>query len=280
MSKLSLVKQGEQPLIVAPPATAITPRQLPLITRKAIIEYPQASGNETADSLGEVEADDHQRYYIKGDAHGRLVRASEWLSTFIAEEVHIGAPAALPIQLSDGSIVFGSRRIACVSDKMITVNFLITPTNAYTDGSNSGLISILSSIYALDLFLNNDDRHFGNYLSIDDGGIRRLYVFDFSRALFWNWPWHGFPAAQKHTKTGQCGVFLRQAHGFDIVAAGNTIDRLEQIDSSMISSWINRMPEDWLPVSTKLSFLDWWASDQKPRRLEALRGGLTDGSLL
>ncbi|HWX63499.1 hypothetical protein, partial [Bradyrhizobium sp.] len=65
--------------------------QFQLFPRKALIQYPKAQ--PTADSLGEVEADDRFRYYIKGDAHGRPVRASEWLGTHLAESVGISAPA-------------------------------------------------------------------------------------------------------------------------------------------------------------------------------------------
>src|SRR5688572_5208932 len=96
--------------------------QLVLFSRKALIEYPPTV--PTADSAGYVEADDQQRYYIKGDSNGRPVRASEWLSTHMAEMVGVAAPGAVAIERLNGDLVFGSRRIANVADQVETQKYL------------------------------------------------------------------------------------------------------------------------------------------------------------
>lgn len=251
-------------------------RQLPLFARKALAEYPQQTAS--ADLLGEADADDNHRYYIKGDAHGRFVRASEWLCTHIAEEVHIGAPAPMAIERLDGMLVFGSRRIVGVSDIVTTAAFLTTPTLSNSGSLATGLQPILSSIYVLDLFLNNEDRHLGNFLSIDDNGVRRLYAFDFSRALFWNWPWTGFPLPGQNTRV--IGGLLRQMHGFDLMVANATLDRLAALASDTVESFINRMPSDWLPEGICSDFVSWWSNGQRQLRVEALRKGISDGTLL
>jgi hypothetical protein len=67
--------------------------QLQMLPRKAIVQYPKVE--QTADSLGEVEADDGIRYFVKGDEPGRATRASEWLGTLPAECVGISVPAPL-----------------------------------------------------------------------------------------------------------------------------------------------------------------------------------------
>jgi hypothetical protein len=264
-------------LPLVPIATAPSlARQDGLFYRKALIEYPQST--LSADSLGEVEADDYHRYYIKGDAHGRRVRASEWISTHIAEEVHIGAPAPMVIERTNGDIVFGSRRIAGVADITVTTAYLTSPTASNVSPASSGLGSILSGIYALDMFLHNDDRHLGNYLSVDDNGVRRFYTFDFSRALLWDWPWKGFPP--KNCNTRRYGELLRSLHGFDIVAARSTIDRLTSLTATSVDGFINRMPADWLSEPTRSEFSNWWKSGECKQRLDALRAGIDDGSLL
>ncbi len=181
---------------VAPAAPAIL--QYQLFARKAEIQFPPAI--VTADSLGEVEADDQLRYFVKGDAHGGLVRASEWLGTLIAEEVRIGAPTPMLIEMIDGTIVFGSRSIPGVFDAITTIAYLSTPTLTNSTRPATGLQAVLSAIYALDLFIFNDDRHANNYLSLDDNGTRRFYAFDFSRAMFWQWPWNDFPPATCNTE--------------------------------------------------------------------------------
>lgn len=258
------------------PPTSIVPRQIPLFTRKAITEFPPS--RKTADALGEVEADDRHLYYIKDDSHGHFTCASEWLSTHIAEEVGITTPTPAAIERLDHSIVFGSRRIAGVSDLIETYNFLISTTISNTSKQSVGLKEVLSSIYALDLFLYNDDRHLGNYLSVPDGDIRRLYAFDFSRALFWKWPWNGFPT--KDDKTRICGHLLQELHGFDHAAADATLDRLSALDVSTIRSFIGRMPSNWLSPDRCADFVAWWSDGSKMSRIDNLRKGFSNGTLL
>jgi hypothetical protein len=247
-----------------------------MFPRKALIEYPPAK--LTADCLGMVDADDGGSYYIKGDVPGRSVRASEWLGTHIAEAVGIQAPAPVAIELNSGSIVFGSRRIAGVADDVLTRTYLMTPSASNLAMPIAGLATLLSKIYALDLFLHNEDRHFGNYLSIDDNGVRRLYAFDFSRAVFWQWPWNGYPAATTNTRTH--GKVLRQLHGFDSVAAGSVLDNIRALAPATIESFINQMPSDWSSIGLRAQFVDVWSTGHCTTRVDALRKGLSDGTLL
>ena len=260
------------------PRTAFlsSPQQFQLFARKAIIEFPPKQ--QSADSLGEVEADDNCLYYVKGDAHGRSVRASEWICTQIAEAIGIAAPAPAVIELQDGSTVFGSRRIAGVADAAITTAYLTSSSASNAGIPAQGLKSLLSKIYALDMFLNNTDRHLGNYLSVDDNGVRRLYAFDFSRALFWEWPWVGYPSADVHTRTW--GSVLRRLHGFDIVAANSTISGLGALAPAAVEGFINQMPEDWISIGQRSQFMAAWTDGAFQVRLDGLRKGFTDGSLL
>jgi hypothetical protein len=250
-------------------------RQYALFPRKALAEHPKATAS--ADSLGSVEADDNHIYFTKGDAHGRLVRASEWICTHVAETVGITAPTPCIIELTDGSTVFGSRKVHGLADEAVTLAFLCTPSQSNTATPLIGLRTVLSSIYAFDMFMFNDDRHPGNYMSVDDGGMRRLYTFDFSRALFWHWPWNGYPS--EGSNTIQVGRFLRAQHGFDQVAAATTLDRLESVPVQMINGFINLMPTDWLPAKERDELLSWWGADP-PSRADALRQGFADGSAL
>lgn len=228
--------------------------------------------------MGEVEADDQHLYYIKGDAHGRPVRASEWICNHLAEEIHIGAPAPMVIERLNGETVFGSRRIGGVSDQIITARYLLTQTYSNVQSSAPGLQAILSSIYAMDMFLFNDDRHLGNYLTIDDNGVRRLYAFDFSRALYWHWPWQGFPPLSSNTR--KCGSILWQMHGFDPAAAMGTLDRIAGLAPATLQGFISRMPSDWLPDPIRAELMDWWGNGGRTSRLQTLRMGITDGTLL
>jgi hypothetical protein len=238
-------------------APAMLPQQMTMFARKAVVEYPSL-GN-SADSLGEVEAEDRHRYYVKDDVEGRSVRASEWISTQLSEAVIIAAPPQSIIELFNGKLVFGSRRIAGVADAVVTTSYLTSPTTSNSDlGTSTGLKSILSSIYTFDMFINNVDRHFGNYLSVDDNGTRRLYAFDYSRALFWNWPWNDFPDVKENTRV--CGSILRSLHGFDEKSSLNTLDRIEGITQDTIKGFVNSMPQDWISSSPTAYFINWWGS--------------------
>jgi hypothetical protein len=273
-------KHERQNVKILNAASSITEQQIPLFARKALIEFPPSK--DTADSLGEVVADDQHRYFIKGDAHGRRVRASEWICTAIAEEVHFGAPTPMVIIRQDGTTVFGSRKIAGVNDELVTHAFLTDPTGLNSGQQNSNLGRLVSAIYALDMFLFNDDRHFGNYLSVDDAGTRRLYTFDFSRALFWNWPFEGFPNAVNGLvcNTRKYGAQLRNLHGWHLEEALIVLDRLASVDSNTVEGFVNRMPPEWLPDDELVPFLAWWSDGRRHERLEALRKGMTDGTLL
>lgn len=249
-------------------------RQLPLFARKAQLVFPKVK--QSADALGEVEADDAFRYTIKGDAPGKLVRASEWVCSHLAEEVGIACPHPMVIEMPTASTVYGSRRITGVADDATTARFLLTPSNTNVGEQIRGLGRLLSSIYAFDMFVFNDDRHFGNYLSIDDNGVRRLYTFDFSRSLFWHWPIAAFPSPGCNTRV--CGTVLWQNHGFDLAAAMGVLDRLNALDARTLDGFVNRMPEDWLPESARHELGAWWLG--RSVRIDELRKGLGDGSLV
>jgi hypothetical protein len=154
----------------------------------------------------------------------------------------------------------------------------MTPSATNASMPIAGLASLLSKIYALDMFLYNEDRHFGNYLSIDDNGVRRLYTFDFSRAVFWQWPWNGYPVSTTHTRTH--GRVLQQLHGFDSVAANSVLDNIRALAPSTIEGFVNQMPTDWSSTALRAQFVDVWSTRQCTTRVDALRKGLSDGTLL
>jgi hypothetical protein len=252
------------------------PSQLQFWPRKALIEYPPAV--QTADSLGMAEADDGALYYIKTDDRGRPTRASEWLGTHIAEAVGIQAPSAVVVERLNGELVFGSRRVIGVSDEIATRSYLLTPSVSNTAVPISGLTGILSRIYALDMFLGNVDRHFGNYLSIDDSGVRRLYAFDFSRAVFWEWPWSAYPTIQSNTRMH--GRILRQLHGFDTAAAAAVLDNIAGLAPNTIEGFFNLMPADWCTDQLRAQFIGMWTAGHCSNRVASLRQGFNDGTLL
>ena len=100
--------------------------QFTFFPTKTRIEYPKIK--PTADALGEVEGEDGHRYYVKADTPPHQTRASEWLSTHLAEAVGISAPTPAIIELQNGALVFGSRRVSGVADDVTTHSILTTPS--------------------------------------------------------------------------------------------------------------------------------------------------------
>ena len=248
--------------------------QLGLFPRRTLTEFRPT--RSTADCVAEAEVDDGLFYYLKIDKPRKAVRASEWLSTQLAEDVNIAAPPKALVQMFDGTVVFGSRRIANVASEVTTTRYLLQST--LKEGEVSGLARILSSIYVFDLFMNNDDRHLGNYLTVEDGDVRRLYAFDYSRSAFWDWPWNGYPGPGSNTRNS--ARLLRRCHGFDMQAADGVLERLSHISTEKILSVLSEMPADWLDAAMRQSFLVMWDGQGRSDRLETIRKGVVDGWLL
>lgn len=247
--------------------------ELPSVYRFAVIEYPPTG--KSADSAGEVEANDGFRYHVKLDKNSREERASEWICSKLAEAAHITCPPFEPIRMKSGDIAFGSRRVMGVAPALDTTAYLTSSTYESEDPEPS---RSLSRIYAFDMFVMNIDRHYENYLMGNDGYAKRIFAFDFGRALFWDWPLRRFPNETENTRL--YGKPLWQLHGFDLVAAENTLAQLSLIDTGAINGFLSSMPDEWITEASADKFLQWWASEDRFSRIEALREGITNGKLL
>lgn len=294
--------------------------QAQLFPLRAWLHVPPPPNASSADACGEVEAEDGFRYVVKRDGGNWLVRASEWLCSGLSQKIGIVAPPHANIEMLNGEFVFGSQYISGVATRVETTAYLLQPTlvvpalpvaagpaAAVAAPVAAGLgappqppappaapaaivaaptlSSLLSSIYAFDLAIGNEDRHLGNFLSIEIAGTKRLFAFDYSRALFLTWPLVGFPLAWTKFAVGpsntlEWGRHLRAAHGFDLPSALRTVERLEKLDVAVVQSLITEMPTNWLPDPPRSDFLQWWTDGRRSKRLDDLRKGLSDGSLL
>jgi hypothetical protein len=87
-----------------------------------------------------------------------------------------------------------------------------------------------------------------------------------------------FPQPTQHTRsTFRCIV---QRHGFDLAAANSVLERLSEIGSVKIESAFSTMPESWLENETRREFIEWWRNGGRHARIDALRRGIADGSLI
>lgn len=231
-----------------------------------------------ADIEGEVLADDRHRYLVKGVRGGKYVPASEWVAAHLADLLNLPVPIPKIVETFDGKLIFGSRRIATTADKVTTAAILTSNTLLPTGSLMPGLSSVLAQAYAFDLFVNNTDRNEGNFLCCTADGSYRLYLIDHARSLF-SRKLDAFPPS-----SGYGTIFvarnIRMRHGFDMAAALRLIDKIERLAPEPIVRIIGSTPDEWLTPPEKEEFIDWWNNGKRQMRLQKLRDGLNDGSLL
>jgi hypothetical protein len=58
------------------------------------------------------------------------------------------------------------------------------------------------------------------------------------------------------------------------------LDKLSEIGISSIQTIYNEMPHEWLSKNERKIIIKWWSSKDRVNRIELVRGGLKNGSLL
>lgn len=275
MVKLMLAKGWTRPTSFTGVPPTVPAEQLALFPRKTNFEFPAPEGK---DIFSLVEADNGKKYYLKADVGDTPVRASEWLAYRLAGTVGVPVPRCDFIQTLSGDIAFGSEALDGASRRAETVLFLEGRTINELGVPNPGLQASLSAIHALDLFLNNVDRHMGNFLIVPDGEDRRLYAMDFARSFFWRWPWDGFP--KPDDLTSEAWTELRERHGFDLSAALAIVNRLGIISASDVEGLLAHMPAHWLSNSLQSELLAYCRGGGWAARVASLREGLGNGSIV
>lgn len=270
------VPQGwTRPVVFTQAPPSLPSEQLSLFPRKTLFELSKTKG---LDIYQYVQADNGRKYYLKLDRDGRYVRASEWLAYRLANLIGVSTPRCDCIQTFNGDIAFGSEDITGAHSQTETVLYLRTSSMNELGQPTSGLRASLSAIHALDLFLNNIDRHYENFLVTGHGEERQLVALDYARSMFWDWPITGFPGS--NDLTNEVWIELRERHGFDLVAAEAVIDRLGIISPELLSSIIGQMPDHWLPQSVRNEFTAYCRDGAWAARVAELRRGLGNGSIV
>lgn len=275
MSQLRLAQGWTRPTSFRGAVPTVPTEQLALFPRKTQFEFPAPPGK---DVMSFVEADNGRKYYLKVDRGDTPVRASEWLCYRLAAMVGISVPRCDFIQTNDGDIAFGSEAIDGASRQAETVVFLESRSLNELGIPVPGLRAALSAIHAFDLFVNNIDRHLGNFLVVPEGDDRRLFAVDFARSFFWEWPWENFLG--RDTTTGGAWEELRERHGFDPTAAIAIVKRLGIIGVNEIESMLNQMPSHWLSSAARSELLAYCRDGEWAARVRALREGLENGSII
>ena len=130
----------------------------------------------------------------------------------------------------------------------------------------------------MDLFLGNTDRNRQNFILNAEGYTAKLYALDFASSKLQGLKGNEFPIAS--SATIQLGRSLRQTHGFVPASAHEALDKIEKLPAQKVSEYLDSMPEGWMSAEQRDGFGELWSKGRIAERLNALRSGLADGSLL
>lgn len=247
--------------------------------------------NYTPSNLGTVHlsgfaiATDEMEYAVKGTKGSTpfpvqnplQVPAAEWFCTNLAELCGIATPVCKILKcISDGEYVFGSRieHAAWKSGLNSAQWFQLLAS------SNDSLKKQLWAIYAFDQFVHNIDRHLNNYLyMLNTRDHVIVKTFDFSLSSFVI----GWPRTTSETLPTDSTTVVNFNIAKQLIGdtpelrqvALNVLDRIERIGVDTISDILSKMPAEWLPPHHKEYFQNWWSSEDRKLRLEAIRTEIT-----
>lgn len=271
------------PSIYVPPVAARGIMPTPVVTQPSLypirigIIYPRNVNG--ADICYTCHSEQGELYYCKDDKDGRIIRATEWFSTNLARHLNIAtADCAVLEEPNSGQTVFGSRHAISSAASFDAKNFLSIPLEDELGQPGEWIGRYLSGLYAFDLFLNNPDRGFQNFLLLQHGINRQLCAIDFASAQLGDLAGTNFPVASTHTVF--VGRFCRQKHGFYPESAFEMIRRLAAVPPQIIAGFLDGMPDDWMTSKQREGICEHWSGNGIEGRLAALRSGIADESLL
>lgn len=232
--------------------------------------YPQQAG--TLHAGGFCKCDDGLDYAFKQVASGGLyVPATEWLCGHLSNTCRIHTPPMEILQGLDGKQWFGSRiEGGKLEEDMCRLEF----SSGDMLNRIPTLCERISAIYAIDLFVNNTDRHLDNYLfrSSFNGGTVVL-AFDYSLAWLAHCPeLKGFPAHDSNTQ--KMRMYLDRLYGFDPASAIKVITDIQGLPDDWIDGPVASMPVEWKQEVDMDAAVAWWKSKDRAARCEAIKEAL------
>lgn len=246
------------------------PNQQRVLFPIEIVEtYPNDQNSADLTLIGKGRDGKHYAIKTIDDLNG-FVPASEYFCYQLARLVLIPTPSFEPLQLQCGSIAFGSaweggvKSIKSLSDLM----------NILTGNEVEDLEKFFGKVYAFDLFVNNDDRHFGNYIFRDSFKGKKIgLAFDFSRAWMVLGPF-GFECMDVNSNTMQCHEFIRKVNRYDKQSALDLLDYIKSIPVSDIDNILMSMHESWMTQVDKTAVIQWWGSVDFNERITRIKGAV------
>ena len=219
-----------------------------------------------------VTATNNKDYAVKTTQDGKgYVPATELFCYELAKLIDIPTPNFDLITMRDGSLAFGSMwegGVHHISNANLIIDILSGKKKV------RDLNQFLSRVYAFDLFINNIDRHFGNYLFRQSYNSLIGLAFDYSRA------WYEVDAYQynslkdKSSNTQKSHNIISNYKKYDRNTASQTIKRISEIKTNKIELILRSIPDIWLSKEIKNDVANWWGSKLMQERILKIMGGL------
>jgi hypothetical protein len=230
------------------------------------------SGQNTADLKLIVTASNNKDYATKTILDGNgFVPASELFCYELATTLDIPTPEYSLISMPDESLAFGSLWEGGVHkiSHFNHVNDILEGTVKVRD-----LKRFLSQVYGFDLFINNIDRHFGNYLFRESYQALIGLAFDYSRAWYEVNAYEYSSLEDSGCNTQLCHDMIDTRGLFDKRFADDIFDRLLLIPTDKIVGILKTIPDEWLSQLIRDEIAKWWGSNGMKNRIKKLKVGI------
>jgi hypothetical protein len=235
--------------------------QISLIPVQLVDEQP-VDRSIAKDLLWTGSDEQNRRYALKTVESGKeLLPLTEWLCYHLCGVAGILTPEFSVVTRLDGTPAFGSRwesdarqfSPARVSDAQFTTWIAETKVD-------------VSSMFALDAFMPNEDRHFGNILFVDTGARLRALAFDWSRTkIFSPWPW------PLDCKSDHAWGWLCTAKLYDMPVIESKMARLRDVTGDKLLKILMAAPPLWRQNFDVDGAALWWDANKDHRIEQALK---------
>ncbi|MBO9680926.1 MAG: hypothetical protein J7556_22090 [Acidovorax sp.] len=202
-------------------------------------------------------AEDGFDYAVKAQSEHAMLPFTEWCCYQLAQSVGLSCPSCATLIMPDGGRAFGSRIQPGLVNMEEAVRDGIPPETFLRDCADR-----MSIAYALDLFVANIDRHFGNFLySVNSLNQRTAMPIDYSHA----WWVGGWPLPEIHNKSNPTTTHMNILRGMGLWRAPQALMALgtiSQIRPNTVSGWLTQMPANWLSEENKGKLVTWWGTEE------------------
>lgn len=244
--------------------------QRPLLPIEVLTEFRNDTGS--ADLQLIVEGRDGRHYAVKTVDEGNgLIPAAELFCYELAYKVVIPTPSYNLVQLPDRKLGFGSVWEGGVVNGHKQINFVEFIQSVLAGKTKvTNLTTLLSRVYAFDLFVNNDDRHWQNYLwrtSFNNSIIGLAY--DFSRASFAR-GYDGSEALSPDCNTQNTFKLALACGKIDKRESIECLERIRSVDIDSCREIIENIPREWMSIEDRNTFLLWWESPARDDRINRI----------